>query len=121
MLISNVITRQNMQINKSFLFLQLNSMTHCLLLMLRPFLSVNQKRCIFTHLPSTNMQTVFCIVLLDFFSFKNLGPNTLHTPLNTFPIFGPPTFGFCSQSAREVSKSLKISEEGVSSMLNVIF
>ena len=30
------------------------------------FLSVNQKRSIFIHLPSTNLQTVFCIVLLDF-------------------------------------------------------
>ena len=46
---------------------------------LRPiFLSVNQKRWIFTHLPSTKLQTVFCMVLFDFFSFKNfVGANLL--------------------------------------------
>ena len=40
--------------------------------------------------------------------------HTLHTPLLTFPIFGPPTFGFWLQAAREVSKILKIAVEGVS-------
>ena len=56
-----------------------------------------------------------------FFHFRNRGLETLHTPMHTFSIFGPPTYGFWSQSAREVSKSLKIGGKGVSSTLNVIF
>ena len=88
-------------------------------LIIRPFYSgVNQKRYIFTHLP--NLQTFFSASYSLNFSFKMVS-DTLHTLLHTFSIFGSPTFGFCSQSAREVSKSLKIGEEGVSSALSVMF
>ena len=37
------------------------------------FLCVNQRRSIFTHLPSTKFQTVFTSYSLIFFSFKNFG------------------------------------------------
>ena len=43
---------------------------------------------------------------------KNTGSKTLHTPLHTFPIFGPPTFGFWFQSAHEVTTRLKMSAGG---------
>ena len=57
--------------------------------MFRLFLSVDQKRWIFTHLPSTNLKMVFCIVLLDFFSFKKFWS---HTPPSLFFNFWSPHF-----------------------------
>ena len=77
-------------------------------LVFKPILSINQKRWIFTHLPSTKLQTVFCIVLFDFFHLKIWGPETRHTPLHTFPIFGSPIFWCWCQSARGRLKGLKI-------------
>ena len=78
----------------------------------RPFLSVNQKRRIFTHLPSTNLQTVICIALLDFFHLKIWVRNPTH-PLHTFPILRPPL------SARQLLKGLKIGVDGFSSTLSI--
>ena len=76
------------------------------------FLTQTQKRSILTHLPLINFQTVFCLELFDFFHSKNTGSKTLHTPLNTFPIFGHPTFGFWFQSAHEVTIRLIMSAGG---------
>ena len=54
----------------------------------------------------------FASYSLIFFHSKNLGPDTLHTPLHTFPNFGPPTFGFWFQSAHEIPTRLKMSAGG---------
>ena len=83
------------------------------------FLSVNQKRWIFTHLPSTKLQTVFSSYSLIFFSFKNFGSRIPTHPLHTFPIFGPPTFWCWLQSARELLRGRKICMSSFSSTLSL--
>ena len=45
----------------------------------------------------TNFKAFFCIVLFDF-SFKNMGPETLHTPFTILKFWVYPTFGFWLQS-----------------------
>ena len=42
-----------------------------------------------THLPSTNFQTTFCIVLFIWSFILKDGSQTLHTPLHTWLIFVP--------------------------------
>ena len=56
----------------------------------KAILSVNHKRWIFTHLHSTKLQTVsFCIVLLVYFSFKNVGSRNPTHPFIFFQFLGP--------------------------------
>ena len=59
----------------------------------------NQKRLIFTHSPS--------FFSLIFFHLKNLGPDTEHTPLHTFSIFGPQLSDVGSNLLVNFSKVLK--------------
>ena len=56
-----------------------------------PLLSVNQKRWIFTHLPSTNLQTVF-LHRTWFFSFKEKWAPIPYTPPSHFSKFWPSHF-----------------------------
>ena len=79
----------------------------------RPFFNRAVETCNFDPRTLILFSNVSLHLTLWFFSIINRGPETLHTPLHTFSIFGPSTFGFCSQSAREVSKSLKIGEKGL--------
>ena len=52
------------------------------------FLTVNQKLWILTHWPSTNLQTVLCIVLLDFL-FRQYGSHDPTHPFTLFQFSGP--------------------------------
>ena len=67
----------------------------------RPFLKSFSET--FNCDPPTLNQFLFCI------NSNNTDPKTLHTPLHTFPNFGPPTFRFWFQSAHEIPTRLKMS------------
>ena len=60
----------------------------------RPFLSSTLMNRFLTNSASAYFRIVFCIVLLDFCSFKNLGPDILHTPFTLFQFLVPPLSDF---------------------------
>ena len=76
---------------------------------------------IFIYLPSTNFQTFFFASYFLIFSIPKIRVQKPDAPLQTFPNFGPPTFGFWFQSAHEIPTRLKMSGGWFKSTLNVFF